>query len=84
MRLGSGECWFSDEWSTSDTHRLIFTVSPLLVLHYGTMDLGYDGVGVYDTLMNVGNDSMGVCNTLMNIRNNYICVDCKFSLEVDS
>ena len=48
------------------------------------MDLGNDGVGVYDTLMNVGNDSMGVCNTLMNIRNNYICVDCKFSLEVDS
>ena len=52
------------------TYRLIFTISPFLVLHYGTMDLGNDGKGMF--------------NAPVNVRNNDICVYCKFSLEVDS
>ena len=62
------EYWFSNEWSTNDTHRLVFTVSPFLVLHYDTMDLGNGGIGD--------------CNIPMNIRNDYICVYCKLRLEV--
>ena len=47
---------------------MIFTVSPFLFLHYGTMDLGNNGMGVYDTPMNV--------------RDNNICVYRKLGLEV--
>ena len=82
MSLRDSEHWFSNELITSDTHRLIFTVSPFLILHHDTMDLGNDGMGVHDTLMNVGNDGIGVCNTPMNIRNNDIRVYRKLGLEV--
>ena len=82
----------------SDAHRLIFTVSPFLALHYGTMDVGNDGVGVRNialklrndclgvrnTLMDVGNDGMSVPKTFTNVGNGYICVYCKFGLEVDN
>ena len=47
---------------------MIFAVSPFLFLHYGTMDLRNDRVGVYDTPMNV--------------RDNNICVYRKLGLEV--
>ena len=47
---------------------MIFTVSPFLFLHYGTMDLGNDGMGIYGTPMNV--------------RENNICVYRKLGLEV--
>ena len=47
---------------------MIFAVSPFLFLHYGTMDLRNDRVGVYDTPMNV--------------RDNNICVYRKLGLDV--
>ena len=51
------EYWFSNEWSTNDTHRLVFTVSPFLVLHYDTMDLG-------NIPMNIRNDYICVYRKL--------------------
>ena len=60
--------FFGDEWGTRNTYRQIFTATPFLVLHYGMMDLGNDGKGVFDTPMNIGN--------------NDICVYRKLGLEV--
>ena len=84
MSLGGGECWFGDEWSTSDaTYRLIFAIGPFLTLYDDTMDVGNDGVGVGNAalklgnaLMNIGNERVGVHNTPMNVGNDHICVYC--------
>ena len=38
------------------------------------MDIGNDGLGIFDALVNAGNDGMGVGN-------DYICIYRKFSLK---
>ena len=74
----------------SDTHQPISTVSPSPTLHYSTMNVGNDGVGVRNTVlelrnpsMNTRNDCLGVCDITMNVGNDHIRVYSKFGLEVE-
>ena len=46
------------------------------------MDIGNDGMGVYDTLMNIGHDSAGVHYVTTNVGDDYIRVYSQFSLKV--
>ena len=60
---------------------MIFATGPILVCHYGAMDIGNDGMGVNDTLMNIGHDSTGVHYVTTNVGNDCICIYCQFGLK---
>ena len=61
---------------------MIFAIGPILVCHYGAVDIGNDGMGVDDTLMNIGHDSTGVHYVTTNVGDDYIRVYSQFSLKV--
>ena len=61
---------------------MISAICPFLACHYGAMDIGNDGMGVYDTLMNIGHDSAGVHYVTTNVGDDYIRVYSQFSLKV--
>ena len=60
---------------------MISAICPFLACHYGAMDIGNDGMGVYDTLMNIGHDSTGVHYVTTNVGNDCICIYCQFGLK---
>jgi hypothetical protein len=65
-----------DGLGTTVAHQTTRTINPLLVLCYGTMDVG-------DDVVSIGNDIVGVRDVVANVRNRYTRIDCKLSLETD-
>lgn len=69
----------------------MFAVSPFPAFHHRTMDIGNDGVGVYNvvlefrnTLMNVRNDCPGVRDVTSDVGDDYVRIYCEFGLEATS
>ena len=52
----------------SDTHRLIFIISPFLTLHDGAVDVGNNCLRIRDVALKLGNYDVGVGNDCMGVR----------------
>ena len=50
-------------------HRQIFTISPFLALHHGTMNIRNNCVGVCNIVLELGNDGVCIHDVMLNVGN---------------
>ena len=53
----------------SEAHQTVFAITPPLVFHHCTMDIGEDGVGIRSIVPKLGNDCVGFCDVVTKIEN---------------
>jgi len=68
--------------STNITHREISTTASFLAVQNGTMDIGEHGVSTRNIMLKFRNDGMCVHDPTVNLGGDYVCIHCKFGLEV--
>ena len=63
---------FGSGHSLRVTHKEIFTIVSFLAFHYGTMDIGNQGVSARNIVLEFGNNGAGFHDVVTNVGNDFM------------